>query len=126
MRKSVASLRLALWADSSQVPPPTLPTDGDGSPAHCGSGAAAIWPAGVLNDSWNTEPPNQDGPGIMRTLSAEFLAKSELNTLLVDIVWFLTSVSSRAAIRVQSGLVVFTLTDFGPVISLAPHLAAQR
>src|SRR5437762_3052894 len=110
--KSVASFRLALCADSNHVPPPTLPTDGAGSPDHCGSGATAIWPGGVLNDSWNTEPPNHDGPGIISTLSAAFLSKSELNTLLVDMVPFLTSVSSSDAIRVHSGPEALTLTAF--------------
>ena len=41
-------------------------------------------------------------------------------------VLFVIRVSSSAAIRVQSGLVVFTVTALGPVIWLAPHLLAHR
>ena len=91
---SVAALRFALCADSSHVPPPTLPTEGVESPGHCGIGAAAICPAGVLNVPWNNAPPYHDGPGIIRILLASFLSKSELKTLLVARVWFWSNVSS--------------------------------
>src|SRR3954453_9595788 len=123
--KAVAALRWALCADSSQVPPPTLPVDGAVSPDHWGIGAAAIWCAGVLKVPWKTEPPYQDGPASIRTLRAWFLSKAELKTLLSDMVLFLISVSSSDAIRVQFGPLVSTVTALGPVTWLAPHLLAH-
>ena len=75
---------------------------------------------------WNSAPPYQAGPGIIRILSAWFLSKSELKTLLMDMDLFSISVSSSLAILVQSALVVFTETALGPVIWLAPHLLAHR
>ena len=74
---------------------------------------------------WKSAPPYHAGPGSIRILPASFLSKSELNTLLVDMDLFLIKVSSSEAIRVHSGPVALTVTLFGPVIWLAPHLLAH-
>ncbi len=118
-----------MWAeclDSSQVPPPTLPVEGEVSPCHCGMGATAICLAGVLKVPSKTAPPYHAGPGMSRTLLALFLPKSVLKTPLIDIDLFFISTSSSLAILVQASLVVLTETDLGPVMWLAPHLLAHR
>jgi len=125
-RKSVAALRWVECWDTSQVPPPTLPVDGEVSPCHCGMGATAICLAGVLSPLWKTAPPYQAGPGMSRTFLASFLVKSVLKTPLMDIDLFLISTSSSLAILVQASLVVLTETALGPVMWLAPHLLAHR
>src|SRR5579859_4683884 len=125
--KSTASLRCAEWAESSHVPPPTFPVLTVGEPGHCGIGATATWPFGTLRPDLvsKTAPPNQDGPGSISTLPLSFLSKAVLNTLSFDIEPALISVSSRDAIRVQLGLVTFTVTARRPVMSLAWHWLAH-
>src|ERR1041384_3470647 len=111
--------------DSTRVPPPTLPVEGELSPCHCGMGAAAICLAATLRVPLKTAPPNQAGPGMSRTLSAWFLPKSVLKTPLMDMDLFLISTSSSLAILVQASLAVFTDTALGPVMRLAPPSLAH-
>src|SRR6185437_2027574 len=114
-------------ADRSQSPPPTFPVAGVVDPGHCGIGATAIWPLGVFRPELlsNTAPPNQAGPGSIRTLPCSFLSNAVLNTLRVDIEPALISVSSSEAIREQLSLVTFTVTARMPVMSLAWHWLAH-
>src|SRR5271166_4462615 len=125
--KLTASCRCLECADRSQVPPPTLPVLGAEVPGHWGMGAAAIWPFGTFRPDVlsKTAPENQEGPGSISTLPCSFLSKAVLNTLSFDIEPALISVSSREAMRVQSGLVTLTVTERGPVMSLPWHWLAH-
>jgi hypothetical protein len=125
--KLTASFRCAECADSSHVPPPTLPVLGAEVPGHWGTGAAAICPFGTLSPDVvsKTAPPNHAGPGSISTLPFSFLSNAVLNTLSFDIEPALISVSSSDAMRVQSGLVTLTVNVRRPVMSLAWHWLAH-
>ena len=100
---------------------------GVADPGHCGMGATVIWPLGAFRPELlsNTAPPNHAGPGSIRTFPFSFLSNAVLNTLSFDIEPALISVSSSEAIRVQLGLVTFTVTARRPVIWLAWHWLAH-
>jgi len=90
-------------------------------------GAMAISPLGVFRPELEskTAPPNQAGPGSIRTFPCSFLSNAVLNTLSFDIEPALVSVSSSEAIRSQLGLVTLTVTARMSVMSLAWHWLAH-
>ncbi len=122
-----AAFRFFEWLETNQVPPPTFPVTASLSPFHVNGAATPSCPAGTSSDSglWKIAPAYHAGPGIISTLPEYFFKNSGVNTLTTGTVPLSRRVSSIEAARLHSAEPVFTVTDLGPVTSLAWHLLAH-
>src|SRR5580692_2088280 len=122
---AVAAARFLEYLDTIQMPPPTSPVVAVLCPAQVSGAAAATWPAGTFSAELKTYWPYQDGPISISVLVAYCLTNESAKADWVVSDLLATPASSRLAILVQSGSLVFTETVL-PLIWFAGHWLAQK
>src|ERR1700745_1649832 len=122
---AVAAAMFLEYLETIQMPPPTSPVVAVACPAQVSGGAASTSPAGTFSAELKMYCPYQEGPMSISVLLAYCLTNesAKADTVVSDL--FATPASRRSAIRVQSGLLVFTETVL-PLIVLAGHWLAQK